>query len=231
MNPNNNIEGNEVVMPAEASGAPRTMGRLNQVTSVSKVLAAIIFIMMPFIGGYVGYLYAPEKVVEIEKVVMVQPEVITEDTAVDASVQEITNVSSTTLVTFSHPTDEYSFQYDPAVYEAETISSSEFIPSAGFLPSAQVSSGGGYIQEVQIHTYNGSVPAAENAYIKMYDENFDPEILKSEDIVIDGLPMRVITISTDASASSWTVYFIGTSNSKTIVASGETDITSTIKPE
>jgi hypothetical protein len=72
MNPNNNAEGNEVVMPAETSGGPRTMCRLNQVTPVSKVLAAIIFIMMPFLGAYVGYVYAPEKVVEVEKIITVE---------------------------------------------------------------------------------------------------------------------------------------------------------------
>ncbi len=30
----------------------------------------LLFILMPFIGGYVGYVYAPEKVVEVEKVVV-----------------------------------------------------------------------------------------------------------------------------------------------------------------
>jgi hypothetical protein len=38
---------------------------LKKVTPVSKYLAMIIFIAMPFIGGWIGYAYAPEKVVEI----------------------------------------------------------------------------------------------------------------------------------------------------------------------
>jgi hypothetical protein len=229
MNPNNNAEGNEVVMPAEANGAPRTMGRLNQVTPVSKVLAAIIFIMMPFLGAYVGYVYAPEKVVEVEKVVMVQPEVISEDATADTVVQEIADASTTTLETFSHPSDGYSLNYDPAVYEIKTISSSEFIPSFGFIPSAEVISDGGYVQSAVIHTYKGNSIAAQNAYIEMYEENFNPEILKNEELTIDGFPARVITISTDVGSSGWAVYFIEASNSKTIVASGDTTITTAIK--
>ena len=35
-----------------------------KVTTLSKYLAMVLFILMPFIGGYVGYVYAPEKVVE-----------------------------------------------------------------------------------------------------------------------------------------------------------------------
>jgi hypothetical protein len=41
---------------------------LNKVTRLSKLLAASVFITMPFIGGYIGYTYAPEKIVEIETV-------------------------------------------------------------------------------------------------------------------------------------------------------------------
>ncbi|MEO6536214.1 MAG: hypothetical protein ABIT47_00845 [Candidatus Paceibacterota bacterium] len=40
-----------------------------KVTPLSKYLAMILFIAMPFIGGWVGYTYAPRKIVEIEKVV------------------------------------------------------------------------------------------------------------------------------------------------------------------
>lgn len=37
------------------------------VTPLSKYLAMVVVIMLPFIGGYVGYHYAPEKVVEVER--------------------------------------------------------------------------------------------------------------------------------------------------------------------
>jgi len=44
-----------------------------QVTPLSKYLAMTLFILIPFIGGWVGYYYAPEKtvkIVEIEKILV-----------------------------------------------------------------------------------------------------------------------------------------------------------------
>ncbi len=38
-----------------------------KVTPLSKTLAGIIFVAMPFIGGWIGYNLAPVKVVEVEK--------------------------------------------------------------------------------------------------------------------------------------------------------------------
>jgi len=43
--------------------------RLHQVTLLSKYLAMVLFILMPFLGGWIGYTYAPEKVVEVDRVV------------------------------------------------------------------------------------------------------------------------------------------------------------------
>lgn len=40
-----------------------------QVTPLSKYLALALFIILPFLGGYVGYTLAPAKVVEVEKIV------------------------------------------------------------------------------------------------------------------------------------------------------------------
>lgn len=48
-----------------------TFAPLKQVTPVSKYLALLLFIMMPFIGGFIGYTYAPEKIVEVVKTVEV----------------------------------------------------------------------------------------------------------------------------------------------------------------
>lgn len=36
------------------------------VTPLSKYLALALFVLLPFIGGYIGYTFAPEKVVEVE---------------------------------------------------------------------------------------------------------------------------------------------------------------------
>ncbi len=227
MNQNNDTG---VVSKLSAEQVVKQPHPVNQITSVSKILSAVLFIILPFVGAYVGYQFAPEKVVEVEKVVMVQPEVITDDqTVAEVAVQEIVKASTTNLEKFTHPSDGYSFMYDATVFEPETMSTSEFAPSTGFLPSAQVTSQGGYIQVVDIHIYNGNVTAAQNTYIKAYDENFDSQILKTENLIIDSIPMRAMTLSTDSGSSSWTVYFIGVSNSQTIVASGDTTITSTIR--
>jgi hypothetical protein len=43
---------------------------LHCVTPLSKYLAMVLFILMPFIGGWIGYTYAPEKVVEVDRVIV-----------------------------------------------------------------------------------------------------------------------------------------------------------------
>jgi hypothetical protein len=42
-------------------------GVLTRVSPLSKCLAMFLFIFLPFIGGWIGYTYAPDKIVEIEK--------------------------------------------------------------------------------------------------------------------------------------------------------------------
>lgn len=51
---------------------PKVLTRLdtlNKTTSLSKYLTLTLFILLPFLGGYIGYVYAPEKVVENEVVI------------------------------------------------------------------------------------------------------------------------------------------------------------------
>jgi hypothetical protein len=40
--------------------------RLHQVTPLSKYLAMVLFIILPFVGGWIGYMYAPEKAAEVQ---------------------------------------------------------------------------------------------------------------------------------------------------------------------
>jgi len=49
---------------------------VNRVTPVSKYLTMALFIILPFVGGYVGYSLAPEKVVEVENVVTTKSDTI-----------------------------------------------------------------------------------------------------------------------------------------------------------
>lgn len=44
--------------------------QINTVTPLSKYLAMALFIILPFIGGWIGYTYAPEKIVEVEKIII-----------------------------------------------------------------------------------------------------------------------------------------------------------------
>ena len=62
--------------------------RLHQVAPLSKYLAMALFIILPFLGGWIGYTYAPEKIVEVEKVVV--KEVVVEK-EVEAGSGEIEN--------------------------------------------------------------------------------------------------------------------------------------------
>ncbi len=43
---------------------------LNQVTPLSKYLAMLLFTTLPFVAGWIGYSYAPEKIVEVENIVI-----------------------------------------------------------------------------------------------------------------------------------------------------------------
>ena len=58
----------EKTEPEENAGKLR---KLYEVTPLSKYVALTLFALLPFIGGYIGYIYAPEKIVEVERVVVV----------------------------------------------------------------------------------------------------------------------------------------------------------------
>lgn len=61
----------ETDIEQSASIAPQEKHPVFQITTLSKYLAVIFFILLPFIGGWIGYTYAPVKIVEVEKVVTV----------------------------------------------------------------------------------------------------------------------------------------------------------------
>jgi len=57
------------------TGPEIKQSKFTDVTPLSKYLAMILFITLPFIGGWIGYQYAPEKVVEVESIVEVEKKV------------------------------------------------------------------------------------------------------------------------------------------------------------
>jgi hypothetical protein len=63
-------------MQQETNQSEGYLAPLKKVTPVSKYLAMALFIILPFIGGYIGYTFAPEKVVEKIVVKEVQVEAV-----------------------------------------------------------------------------------------------------------------------------------------------------------
>ncbi len=57
---------NENLTPEQENTVQNTPSPLHTVTPLSKYLAMALFIALPFLGGWIGYTYAPEKVVEIK---------------------------------------------------------------------------------------------------------------------------------------------------------------------
>jgi hypothetical protein len=45
----------------------RKFENLHRVTPLSKYLAMALFVILPFVGGWIGYIFAPDKVVEVKK--------------------------------------------------------------------------------------------------------------------------------------------------------------------
>lgn len=54
----------------EPAAAATPLSVLHQVTPVSKYVALALFVVLPFLGGYVGYRLAPVSVVEVETAVV-----------------------------------------------------------------------------------------------------------------------------------------------------------------
>lgn len=81
--------------------------RLTTVTPLSKYLAMTLFILLPFLGGWIGYTYAPQKVVEVEKVVIKEARTIGDSTLQENSpnTEAISYASSTQkiLATYLSP--------------------------------------------------------------------------------------------------------------------------------
>ena len=106
---NENINQEEVAVEQKSS--------LHQVTPLSKYLALALFVILPFLGGWIGYTYAPEKVVEIEKEVI--REVVVEK---EIEVTPQKNESSYSVETKTYRDAELGIAFEyPAVWGEVTI--------------------------------------------------------------------------------------------------------------
>lgn len=65
---------------------------VNQVTPLSKYLALALFVTLPFLGGWIGYEYAPEKIIMIETVVVKEPKALSANTEVNTVATNLENL-------------------------------------------------------------------------------------------------------------------------------------------
>jgi len=78
---------------------PQTLNQFTTVTNFSKVLATVLFVGLPFVGLYIGYTFAPEKVVEVERVVVHEVEKV--------PTPEVKGIIATTTVDMGQYTVRY----------------------------------------------------------------------------------------------------------------------------
>lgn len=95
---------------SEISFKEKQASALNTVTPLSKYLAMTLFIALPFVGGYVGYSFAPEKIVEVENIIEVEKvaEVVTQSTEThleEESLDVSTYINTDLGFTFEYPSE------------------------------------------------------------------------------------------------------------------------------
>jgi len=102
-----------------------TLAPLHKVTPLSKYLAMALFVLLPFIGGWIGYMYAPEKVVEVERVVKVETSKQIETVSVSNKAHELPQTTGVETVTTTAPTffvrDGETFSSSSDSYGVEVI--------------------------------------------------------------------------------------------------------------
>jgi hypothetical protein len=92
-------------MEPEINEAEGHLAPLNKVTPLSRYLALALFVILPFLGGWIGYTYAPEKVVEVERVVI-------KEVAVDDDISQSEVVKATAPeISFSSVVTKRSVEY------------------------------------------------------------------------------------------------------------------------
>jgi hypothetical protein len=176
---------------------------LHTVTPLSKYLALTLFVLMPFVGGWIGYTYAPTKVLEVEKIVIKEVPAETpiekQNTNVNETETVIPVVDSKTVKigdTFGNFTvteayynaeqESYSIGFSGNVIVSGTIYPAEMLgpgirideASALKLPSIQH---GGELQKASNIELTG--PLVETSIPKealVYSENYKPYHITAE---------------------------------------------------
>jgi len=136
---------------------------LHQVTSTSKILAAVIFITLPFVGGYVGYMCAPEKVTEVQipmptviesNELVILPEMNTQEVVNETAASDSLDTALINLGTFIHPVD--------GVDKVSTISNLQYIEKND------------WSEYVKNETTFSKINTIENVTFKNFEDDYLP---------------------------------------------------------
>ena len=150
-----------------------TKNRFFTVTPLSKTLAAIIFIVTPFIAGWVGYNLAPVKIVEVEKASRTVP-------------AEITMLEV--------PTERFIGTIDGVmtVFEHKDFTSYTFI-EAGVSVSGELNTERGYKDDIDatVFVLDWQMPEAKQKYFVRLTESFDIQRLDENRELVAGATLRL----------------------------------------
>ncbi|MFT5832306.1 MAG: hypothetical protein ACI9SY_000692 [Candidatus Paceibacteria bacterium] len=184
---------------------PESNSSLTKVTPLSKALAAILFIALPFLGLYIGYTFAPEKVVEVDQAVgkeVFQP--------LDSFYGTMINQGS------------YAVRFNQNGISYRVASSNDWIDLENEADLTYIDSEIFVINDVDIN-YDGykdvaflyqQGPASNNFY-QFFVFNSALEKLESQDFLFEGEPM--VSSSFNSTERSVTTYFVGPPSTRTNV--------------
>jgi hypothetical protein len=116
-----NPEENDVETPEAEILELKHPNPLHTITPLSKYLATALFVALPFLGGWVGYTYSPEKVVEVQRVVVQEIDVIDNKLTANDSQSFTENLQDKqTLVTYRH--DDLGIEFDyPEIFQVNPV--------------------------------------------------------------------------------------------------------------
>ena len=190
--------------------------------SRQKLLLLVLIVLVVGVGGY-WYANDQGRVSEVPTEEMATTTVA--DTVLPGEgIEE--NVAARAV--FSHPNDGYSFTYNGETLEARVSTASELAHDTGFRPSAAVTTDGGYGLAVDILTFAGTLDEAQSAFMAAYGKNYDPQVIRNENLTINGNNGRVVTYKLSVSDPENDVYLIA-HGAQTIIVLGSREIAFSIQ--